>query len=74
MTAAIIPFVSPAKRRRERTVNGKRQITGFALALEARPGAVLFVTDEIELGLTPKQARDLALDLIEMADDAEAKT
>jgi len=57
--------------RRERSADGARHVTGFALVLEARPGAVLMVADEIELGLTPEQARELGRELLELADDAD---
>jgi len=65
VTARILPF-----RRRKQA---GRIVTGFAIALEARPGAVLLIADEVELGLTPEQARELSRDLAELADDAEAK-
>jgi len=70
----VVPFARPVRRERAtRTPEGKLRVTGFAVALQARPGAVSLVTDHIELGLTPAEARELARDLLELADDAEAR-
>lgn len=49
----------------------QRRVTGFSVVLEARPGAVLFIADDLELGLTPDQARELARDLVEASLDAD---
>lgn len=65
----LLRFVRPAK---PRAVVG-HVVTGFAVVLEAHPGAVLLIADDIELGLTPAQARELGSELLELADDAEAK-
>jgi hypothetical protein len=63
-------FRRPPKRS---TVPGdKRRVVGFAVALQARQDAVFLVTDHVELGLSPAEARELARDLLELADDAEA--
>jgi ABC-type branched-subunit amino acid transport system ATPase component len=70
----VVPFRRPARRERASTVpGGKLRVTGFAVALQASPGAVSLVTDHVELGLTPDEARELARDLLELADDAEAR-
>lgn len=61
----------PTRERATPLPNGKLRITGFAVALQARPGAVFLITDHVELGLSPAQARELADDLNESADDAD---
>jgi hypothetical protein len=43
---------------------------GLALVLAAYPGAVAVLGNELELWLTPAQARALAADLIKLADEA----
>jgi hypothetical protein len=48
-------------------------VTGFAVVLEAHAGAVLLIADDIELGLTPEQARELGRELLELADDADSR-
>lgn len=48
-------------------------VVGFAVVLEAYQGAVLMLADDVELGLTPEQARELGRELIDIADDAEAR-
>jgi hypothetical protein len=67
----IVAFKRPTKPRREELLNGKRRVTGFAVSLQSRQDAVFLVTDDVELGLSPAQARELAHDLLELADDAE---
>jgi len=42
------------------------------LALAAQPGAVTLVVGEAELWLAPEQAREIGLDLLELARVAEA--
>jgi hypothetical protein len=70
----LVTFRRPPRRERSSaTPGGKIRVTGFAVALQASPGAVSLVTDHIELGLTPAEARELANDLLELADDAEAR-
>lgn len=69
----VIPIRRPRQRKERITPSGVRRVTGFAIALEARPGAVFLIADDIELGLSPEQARALAEDLGELADDAEAR-
>lgn len=67
----VVPFI----RRRERFLPaGVKRVTGFAVVLEARTDAVLIVMHDLELGLTPAQARAIAEDLLELADDAEGRT
>jgi hypothetical protein len=51
---------------------------GLALSLVATPGVVTLISasepdEEVELDFTPAQARELARDLLELADDAEAR-
>lgn len=68
----VVPFRRRAQPERVSTIpGGKYRVTGFAIALQARADAVFLVTDHVELGLTPAQARDLAADLLELADDAD---
>lgn len=69
----VIPIRRPRQRKERVTPAGVRRVTGFAVSLEARPGGVFLIADDIELGLTPEQARSLADDLDELADDAEAR-
>ena len=70
----LVTFRRPARRERSTPAPaGKLRVTGFAVALQASPGAVSLVTDHVELGLTPAEARELARDLLELADDAEAR-
>jgi hypothetical protein len=71
----VVTFRRPARRERAVSVpsTGKLRVTGFAVALQASPGAVSFITDHVELGLTPAEARELANDLLELADDADAR-
>jgi hypothetical protein len=71
VSAVVLTFRRPAAKRVESKRAGGTRITGFAVALESRPGAVLFTADGIQLGLTPGQARELAADLLESADDAD---
>lgn len=65
----LLPFQRPTKAR----AVVDHVVTGFAMVLEAHPGAVLMIADDVELGLTPAQARELGRELLELADDAEAK-
>jgi hypothetical protein len=65
---ALIPFRRKAK---PRAMTGA-VVTGFAVTLEAHADAVLLIADDVELGLTPEQARELGRELLELADDAEA--
>lgn len=68
----VVPFRRSARRERVSTIpGGKLRIIGFAVSLQARPGAVFLVTDHVELGLSPEQARELAHDLLDLADDAD---
>lgn len=68
----VVAFRRPLKRERSSTVpGGKTRVTGFAVSLQAAPGAVFLVTDHVELGLSPPQARELSNDLAELADDAD---
>ncbi len=60
----------PAAKRVEAKRVGGTRITGFGLSIQARPGAVVFVADGIQLELSPEQARELSRDLAECADDA----
>jgi hypothetical protein len=66
---SLIAFRRPAK---PRAVVG-HVVTGFAVVLEAHAGAVLLIADDIELGLTPEQARELGRELLELADDADSR-
>jgi uncharacterized protein YjeT (DUF2065 family) len=70
VSAQVLKFRKPATRRTESKRTGGLRVTGFAVALESRAGLVLFTADGIQLGLTPEQARELAADLIDLADDA----
>ena len=60
----LLPFVRPAK--------SLRALASFDALLEARSGAVFLSLGDTESELTPDQARELAADLVELADDAEA--
>ncbi len=73
MSANVIPFRRPARREKATPLpSGKVRVTGFAIVLQAGPGAVSFVTDHVELGLSPEEARELGRKLLELADDADA--
>jgi hypothetical protein len=63
MTARILPF-----RRRQQA---GRVVSGLAISLEARPGAVVLTAHDLKLGFTPRAARELSRALAEMADYAE---
>lgn len=65
MTARIIPF----PRRRE----AEPGVPRFAIAIGARAGEVVLIAHRVQLGFTPEQARELARDLVELADHAEGK-
>ena len=69
MTGRILPF----RRRKAGHVVAGRHVAGLAIALEARPGAVILTAHDLHLGFTPKVARELSLALAELADVAEAK-
>lgn len=64
----IVPFV----RRREERDEKRRRVTGFAITLQTSETGVMVIADDVELDMTPAQARSLAADLTELADDAEA--
>jgi hypothetical protein len=61
MSATILPFKRPLR----------RQLPRPTVVLCARAGTVTLATDDLELGLSPAQARELARDLLELADDAD---
>jgi hypothetical protein len=67
----VLKFARPATRRREQARASGVHVTGFACTLEARPGEVVLTADGIQLGLSPEQARELAAELLECADDSE---
>lgn len=45
---------------------------GLVIVLASRPGGVSLIAAARELLLTPAKARELARELVELADDAEA--
>jgi hypothetical protein len=68
----VIPFPSPISRvdqlcRAVAENKGPREL----IELEAHAGSVCVRVAELELWLTPAEARELASDLVECADDAE---
>ncbi|MEO7034012.1 MAG: hypothetical protein ABI548_09020 [Polyangiaceae bacterium] len=65
----LLPFVRP--RQNAGGPSGPRA-SAVSVALEVLPGFVVFLADDLEVGFTPDQARDLASDLVECAEDAEA--
>ena len=75
MSAVVLKFQRPAKRRVERvdTRTGAAQVTGFSVELSSRPGTVFVSLDggQLKLELSLEEARSLAADLIESADDAD---
>lgn len=71
MGADVIPFrprkaVVPVP-----PVPNLRAPKGFAVVIASRAGSVSLTADDVELEFTPMQARELALDLMELARDAE---
>jgi hypothetical protein len=70
--ATVIPFRRPV-RRGGPPVPRPRPHKGAAIVLQVAGADVVFMADDVELTLTPEQARDLANDLLELADDAEAR-
>jgi hypothetical protein len=70
--AQIITFRRPAAKRVESKRASGTHVTGFACTLEARPGEVVLTADGLQLGLSPEQARELAAELIECANDSES--
>jgi len=70
----VLPFRRPAPKvgAPVPTAPGRIRSKGFAIVLEASPGAVCLIVGENELWLEPAQARELASDLVELAADAES--
>lgn len=71
MSAQVLKFRRPAAKRVESKRAGVTTVTGFACALQVRDGLVFLAADDIELELSPEQARELSRDLAECADDAD---
>lgn len=72
MTAKVLKFERPATKRVETKSAAGTRVTGFRLVLQAKPNAVSFVADGIELELSCGQAEELAAELIECVADARA--
>jgi hypothetical protein len=69
MSAIISPFRRPQRQPPRRGASA-----GIALTLQARHGSVTLTADDLELGLSAAEARELARDLLELADDADGAT
>ena len=71
MSATILQFKRPGVPSR---AAAGIALTGIALTLQARRGSVTLTADELELALTPADARAIARDLLELADVADGAT
>lgn len=69
----VLPFRRPAARPARGTPVPPRPRShrGAAIVLQVTGPDVVLLADDVELTLTPAQARSLADDLLELADDAE---
>ena len=67
----LIPFRRPV-RAAGTPVPRPRPVNGGAIVVQVTGPDVVVLADDVELELTPDQARELAQELLDLADDAES--